>query len=172
MRRVIRIKALQGLYTYFNNKTVNLEDVRQKVAESLIEIPEFYDASQQDKNGFQMLLPVLLDEAFAQKLDFEELAENQKWLGVLAKKAVLTWKKENENELDRIRKGVYQDILQQNAIEVSFWQLFASLIENVGNQEEKRQGNFLNNEPAPSYELKIAQHPYYSLLSNALHPDK
>lgn len=172
MRRVIRIKAMQGLYTYFNNKTVNLEDIRQKVYDGLIEEPDFYNAEQKDKTGFQMLLPVLLDEAFANKLDMSELQDNQKWLGVLAKKAVLTWKKENEAELDRIRKGVYQDIIQQNAIEISFWQMFSSLIEYARTQEDRKQGNFLNNEPSPEHELKITHHPYYNLLNQALHPEK
>jgi transcription antitermination protein NusB len=163
---------MQSLYTYFNNKSVNLEDIRQKVFDGLIEEPDFYNAEQKDKTGFQMLLPVLLDEAFANKLDMSELQENQKWLGVLAKKAVLTWKKENEAELDRIRTGVYQDIIQQNAIEVSFWQMFSSLIEYARTQEDRKQGNFLNNEPSPEHELKITYHPYYILLNRALHPEK
>jgi len=163
---------MQGLYTYFNNKTVNLEDIRQKVFDGLIEVPDFYNSDAKDKTGFQMLLPVLLDEAFADKLDMNELHENQRWLGILAKKAVLAWKKENELELDRIRKTVYQDIIQQNAIEISFWHLFSSLIEYARTQEDRKQGNFLNNEPSPEHELKITQHPYYTLLNQALHPEK
>jgi len=72
MRRVIRIKAMQGLYAYYNNKTVNLEDIRQKVYDGLIENKNFYEADPKDKIGFQMLLPVLLDEAFESKLEVQE----------------------------------------------------------------------------------------------------
>ena len=171
MRRVIRIKALQGLYTYYNNKSVNLEDIRQKVYDGLIENPNFYEADQKDKTGFQMLLPVLLDEAFESKLVVSELPQNQKWLGLLAQQAVADWNNENRKEINRIRQGIHQDIHNQNATEVTFWSLFASMIQSVTDEEFRKLESYLNNSPSPSFELKISHHPFYSLLNLGLHPE-
>ena len=171
MRRVIRIKALQGLYTYFNNKAVNLDDIRQKVFDGLIENPNFYNATQKDKIGFQMLLPVLLDEAFESKLVVSELPENQRWLGILSQQAVADWNNENRKEFQRIQQGVLQDIHNQNATEVSFWSLLCALIQSVTDEEFRKQESYLNNSPSPSHELKISHHPFYSIINLALHPE-
>lgn len=163
---------MQGLYSYFNNKTVNHDDVRQKVSDGLIEIPEFYNASQQEKNGYRKLLPVLLDEAFNSNLNLDELPEGQRWLGKLAQKAVVDWKTENKNEISRIRAGMVRDLHQQAAVEVGFWQLFAQLLEAIRQQEDRKINQYLNNEPSPAYTLKILNHPFYPLLNKALHPEK
>ena len=171
MRRVIRIKAMQGLYTYYNNKTVNLEDIRQKVYDGLIENPNFYDANAKDKIGFQMLLPVLLDEAFESKLEVQELPKNQKWLGILAQQAVADWNNENKREVQKIRQGVLQDIKNQNATEISFWSLLSALIQSVTDEEFRKLESYLNNMPSPSHELKIAHHPFNHHLNQALHPE-
>lgn len=172
MRRVIRIKAMQGLYSFFNNKTVNRDDIRHKTSEGLIEIPEFYNATQQEKNGFRQLLPVLLDEAFQNGVNIDDLPENQRWLGKLAMKAVADWRKENQNELGRIRAGMVRDLHQQAAVEVGFWQLFTNLLESIRQQEDRKVNQYLNNEPSPEYTLKILNHPFYPLLNKALHPEK
>jgi len=171
MRRVIRIKALQGLYAYFNNKSVNLEDIRQKVYDGLIENPNFYDADPKDKTGFQMLLPVLLDEAFESRLEVQELPENQKWLGMLAKQAVADWNNENRKELNRIKQGAFQDIHNQNATEVTFWTIFSALIQSVTDEEFRKLESYLNNTPSPSHQLKISHHPFNELLNLGLHPE-
>ncbi len=171
MRRVIRIKAMQGLYTYYNNKTVNLEDIRQKVYDGLIENKNFYEADPKDKIGFQMLLPVLLDEAFESKLEVQELPKNQKWLGMLAQQAVADWNNENKKEVNRIRQGVLQDIHNQNATEISFWSLFSALIQSVTDEEFRKLESYLNNTPSPAHELKISHHPFYANLNLALHPE-
>jgi len=171
MRRVIRIKALQGLYAYFNNKSVNLEDIRQKVYDGLIENPNFYDADPKDKTGFQMLLPVLLDEAFESRLEVQELPENQKWLGMLAQQAVADWNNENRKELNRIKQGAFQDIHNQNATEVTFWTIFSALIQSVTDEEFRKLESYLNNTPSPSHQLKISHHPFNELLNLGLHPE-
>ena len=171
MRRVIRIKAMQGLYAYYNNKTVNLEDIRQKVYDGLIENKNFYEADPKDKIGFQMLLPVLLDEAFESKLEVQELPKNQKWLGMLAQQAVADWNNENKKEVNRIRQGVLQDIHNQNPTEVSFWSLFTALIQSVTDEEFRKLESYLNNTPSPSHELKISHHPFNTNLNLALHPE-
>jgi N utilization substance protein B len=162
---------MQGLYTYYNNKTVNLEDIRQKVYDGLIENKNFYEADPKDKIGFQMLLPVLLDEAFESKLEVQELPKNQKWLGMLAQQAVADWNNENKKEVNRIRQGVLQDIHNQNATEISFWSLFSALIQSVTDEEFRKLESYLNNTPSPAHELKISHHPFYANLNLALHPE-
>lgn len=172
MRRVVRIKAMQGLYTYYNNKTVNLATSRQEAVESLIEIPEFYSATPMEKSGFQALLPVLLDEAFGGTLKTEDLPENQVWLGILALNTVKEWNRENLQVLERIRKEAHLDFHRQAATEVSFWQLFSGLIRQVQTGEERKQNRFLDNEPSPVHELKILSHPFLETLRESLHPGK
>lgn len=170
MRRVVRIKAMQGLYGFFNNKEVNLLDVKQKSFNNLIQIPEFYNADANEKKGFQKLFPLFYDEAFAGELQVSELPENQKWLGILAKKAVVDWNNEIENEKKRIEKKAIQDIRNQIAVEVSFWQALLRLISMIEKEEERKQGNFINNSPSPESELKLLKHPFIPLLEKALHP--
>jgi N utilization substance protein B len=172
MRRVIRIKAMQGLYTYFNNKEVNLLDIRQKTYDSLIDYPEFFNAAVSEKQGFQMLLPLLLNDAFDGKLNPEDLAENQKWLGILARKAVVDWKNECKAEMDRIQKKATADIRNQSKTEVSFWQLFYGIIQMVSAGEAMKQDKFLDNAPSPAHELKILEHLWMKTLHDALMPEK
>ncbi len=163
---------MQGLYTYFNNKEVNLLDIRQKVMNSLIEYPEFFNAEAAEKQGFQKLLPVLLDEAFEGKLEPKDLPANQQWLGHLALNAVADWKKECTEETERIRKKALADIRNQTKVEVSFWKLLYGIIQMVSDGEARKLDNFLNNEPSPAHELKITKHPYLELLHEGLEPAK
>ncbi len=163
---------MQGLYSYYNNKEVNLLDIRQKVYDDLIDVPEFYNADVSEKQGFQKLLPVLLDEAFSGTIQIEELPANQKWLGILAKKAVLDWNKENQAEIDRIQKKAILDIKNQSKVEVSFWQLFAGILQMISKNETRKLENYLNNEPSPAFELKILDHPFLKLLLQGLHPEE
>ena len=172
MRRVIRIKAMQGLYTYFNNKAVNLSDAQQKVFDGLIEEPDFYNATPQEKTGFQALLPVLLNEAFEQQLVVADLPENQRWLGLLAQKAYVTWQNENKKERERIIAGLVHDLQSQLPLEISFWQIFLGLVEMVNTEEDRKQNRHLAQAPTPKHELKILSHPFLALLQAALHPEK
>lgn len=172
MRRVIRIKAMQGLYAYFNNKEVNLADVRQKVYDGLIEEPNFYNSLPQEKLGYQKLLPVLLDEAFEQKLILAELPDNQQWLGRHALKTVSEWYNENEVVKKRILAELRQDLVQQNHTEILFWQVLSGLIQRVDDEEDRKQFKLLATEPSPEFELKILNHSFLPLLNEALHPAK
>lgn len=168
MRRVVRIKALQGLYRYFNNKGVALEDIRQKVYDGLIEQPDFYNAEPLEKTGFRELLGVLLDEAFAQGVNVAELPENQKWLGLLAQKAVADWKNELEKEKERIRKAFQQDIANEIRVEVTFWRLLLDILNYTEEEERKKSESYLNKNPAQAYELKIMEHPFLKAIEEAL----
>lgn len=173
MRRVIRIKALQGLYSYFNNKTVNWVDTTQKVADSLIEDPNFYNTTDPlAKQGIQKLLEVLQEEAFQGKIEVTELPESQRWIGLLAQKTMATWNNENRNELSRIHSTALRDVENQVAVEVTFWQLFSSLLQRTWEVEERKQNNLLPTEPTPAHELKILDHPFWKNLLHALHPEK
>jgi N utilization substance protein B len=172
MRRIIRIKAMQGLYTYYNNRSVNEDDIRQKAASRLIEIPDFYNATAQEKAGFLALMPVFLDDAFGAGLDIESLPENQKWLGKMARQAFADWNKENEQEIKRIRTSMAQDIRRQTATEVSFWNLFLDLAQEISRTENQKTQRYLDNEPSLPHTLKFAEHPWLPFLEEALHPKK
>ena len=55
--------------------------------DSLIEEPLFYNTTDPlAKQGYQKLLEVLQDEAYAGKIEVNELPENHRWLGLLAQK--------------------------------------------------------------------------------------
>lgn len=173
MRRVIRIKALQGLYTYFNNKTVNWGDICQKAIDGLIEEPNFYNTTDPlAKQGIIKLLEVLQKEAFQSKIEVNELPENQRWIGMLAQKTMASWNNENRNELSRIHSTALRDIQNQVAAEVTFWQLFSSLLQRTWDVEERKQSNLLPTEPTPAHELKILDHPFWKNLLQALHPEQ
>lgn len=173
MRRVIRIKAMQGLYTYFNNKTVNWTDLCQKVYDSLIEVPEFYNSTDaHEKQGFQKLLEVLQQEAFEGKLELSELMPNQQWLGRLAQHTFTLWENENRKEIDRIRQTALSDIKNQAATEVAFWQLFSSLLQWTSDVEDRKQNKLIPVAPSPAHELKILNHPFWKNLLLGLHPEK
>lgn len=163
---------MQSLYAYFNNKEVNLSDVRQQVFDNLILEPDFYNAQPQEKLGYKELLPVLLDEAFEQKLEMSELPENQKWLGQLAEKTVSAWHKENLAVKKRIHEELKLDLVQQNATEIFFWQILLGLIHRVEDAEDRRQTRHLDRETSPVHELKILKHPHVELLQQSLHPEK
>lgn len=173
MRRVIRIKAMQGLYTYFNNKTVNWGDICQKISDGLIEEPKFYNSTDPlEKQGIQKLLELLQQEAFEEKIEVNELPENQRWIGLLAQKTKSDWNNENKRELARIQSMAMRDIENQVAAEVAFWQLFSSLLQRTWDVEDRKQYNLLPTEPSPAHELKILDHPFWKNLLLALHPDK
>lgn len=168
MRRVIRIKAMQSLYAYFNNKEVNQADVRQKVFDQLIEEPDFYNAQPAEKKGFQQLLPVLLDEAFTGKIDLSELPENQKWLGKLAAQTVSEWYQQNEAVKKRIFSELKADLNLQKPTEIFFWKTLVELIFRIENQEERKQHNLLDSSPSPEHELKLVHHPYLAILQKGI----
>lgn len=172
MRRIIRIKAMQALYSYYQNQAVNLEEVRRRVSAGLIEIPAFYNAGPEEKAGFKALLPLLLDDAFAGKHEDQDLLENQKWLLHLTQDALTDWHRENENQKKRIIEGIRSDITRQTEKEVFFWNLFRSLIQQVENEEENRRQAFLKTKPGPAHQLKILQHPFLPLLDPVLNPSK
>ena len=162
---------MQGLYTYFNNKAVNMADARQKVFDNLIEEPQFYNATPQEKTGFQMLLPVLLDEAFDNTLKVNELQENQRWLGMLSQKAVADWNNDNRKELERIFGGLQHDLQNQLPLEVTFWQVLTGVIRKIEQGEERRQARHIAVASTPEHELKILKHPFFKALTEALHPE-
>ena len=172
MRRVIRIKAMQALYTYLNNRSVNLEEVRRRVFTRLIEIPEFYNAELIEKEGFKALMPILLDDAFSGISEEDQLQENQRWMAGLAQEAVSDWHKENIQEKKRILDGIQSDIQRQSEKEVFFWQLFVALIEQIEQEEENRVSGFLKHESSAPHLLKILQHPYLNSVKKSLFPDK
>jgi|GEM_PF-6954522 len=172
MRRVIRIKAMQALYTYLNNRSVNLEEARRRVFARLIEIPEFYNAEALEKEGFKALLPLLLDDAFDGKSEAEELQDKQRWLAALAKEAVIDWHQENKQEKQRILDGIQSDIKRQSEKEVFFWQLFLALTMQLEQEEENRTTGFLPQEASAPHTLKMLQHPFLPVLQDALYPDR
>ena len=172
MRRVIRIKAMQALYSYFNNRSVNLEEARRSVFAGLIEMPEFYNAEPIEKEGFKALLPVLLDDAFAGISDEGSLQENQQWLAGIAASAVRSWHKENTQEKKRILEGIQSDINRQSEKEVFFWQLFLALTGQVDKEEENKLNAYLNSDASAPHTLKILQHPFLPALEGALFPNK
>ena len=163
---------MQALYTYFNNRTVNLEESRRKVAADLIEIPEFYNAEPLEKEGFKALLPVLLDDAFEGKSEENELQDNQKWLAGMAEKAVRSWHEENQKERKRILEGIQSDIFKQAEKEVFFWQVFRDLIDTVEKEEYNRQNAHIKSNAPAEHTLKILRHPMLALLDAALNPSK
>ncbi len=172
MRRVIRIKAMQALYSYFNNRSVNLEEARRSVFAGLIEMPEFYNAEPIEKEGFKALLPVLLDDAFAGIADEGSLQENQQWLAGIAAGAVSAWHKENTQEKKRILDGIQSDINRQSEKEVFFWQLFLALTGQVDKEEENKLNAYLKTDATAPHTLKILQHPFLPVLDAALFPEK
>jgi len=163
---------MQALYTYFNNRTVNLEESRRKVAADLIEIPEFYNAEPLEKEGFKALLPVLLDDAFEGKSEENELQDNQKWLAGMAEKAVQSWHEENQKERKRILEGIQSDIFKQAEKEIFFWQVFRDLIDTVEKEEYNRQNAHIKSEAPAEHTLKILRHPMLALLDDAFNPKK
>lgn len=162
---------MQSLYAYFNNKEVNLSDVRQQVFDNLILEPDFYNAQPQEKLGFKQLLPVLLDEAFEQNLELNELPENQKWLGRLAEKTVSAWHRENIAVKKRIHEELKLDLIQQKGTEIFFWQILLGLIHRVEDVEDRKQTRHLVQDASPEHELKILKHPHVELLQKCLHPE-
>lgn len=172
MRRIIRIKAMQAFYTYLNNCSVNLEEVRRRVFARLIELPDFYNAESLEKEGFKALLPLLLDDAFAGVPEDEGLQENQRWLAVLTREAIKDWNRENDLEKQRILDGIQSDIMRQAEKEVFFWQLFLELVFRVEQEEENRVGGFLPKEASAPHTLKILKHPFLQTLHSALLPAK
>ena len=165
MRRIIRIKAMQALYSFYQNQAVNLEEVRRRVFDQLIDIPEFYNSGAEEKNGYKAFLPILLDESFAGKNPESGLEENQKWIARLAQTAVADWENENSRQLKRIRDGIQADIRLKTEKEVFFWNLFRSLISRAAEERAKKAG-------AAYGENKIAVHPFLPLLDAALSPEK
>jgi N utilization substance protein B len=171
MRRVIRIKAMQALYSFQQNRTVNLDESYRQSLASLIEFPEFYNASQEEKAGFRELLPILLDEAFEGKCTDDALLDQQKWMSTIANEAVASWHRENEDQKKRILENTYRDITRQREKEVFFWKLFLSLIEQVEREEENRQNAHLPSSPSELHLLKITSHPFLPILKQGLQPE-
>ena len=163
---------MQALYTYLNNRSVNLEEARRRVFARLIEIPEFYNAEALEKEGFKALLPLLLDDAFDGKSEAEELQDKQRWLAALAKEAVIDWHQENKQEKQRILDGIQSDIKRQSEKEVFFWQLFLALTMQLEQEEENRTTGFLPQEASAPHTLKMLQHPFLPVLQDALYPDR
>jgi N utilization substance protein B len=163
---------MQALYTYLNNRSVNLEEARRRVFAHLLEIPEFYNAEALEKEGFKALLPLLLDDAFEGKDEENELQENQRWMAGLAKEAVKDWHRENIQEKQRILDGIQSDIKRQSEKEVFFWQLFMALATQLEQEEENRVTGLLPQKASAPHTLKMLQHPFLPVLQNALFPER
>jgi N utilization substance protein B len=170
MRRIIRIKAMQALYSFYQNKEVNLHEMRRRAEDGLIEIPSYYNATTEEKSGYRALLPILLDDAFAGKLNAEDLLENQKWLTSLAEVAVEEWNNENIQQRKRISEKIRADLTRQSEKEVLFWTIFRDLIHQVESEEDNRRNAFLNAKESPEHLLKILSHPFLALLQTGLQP--
>jgi N utilization substance protein B len=163
---------MQALYTYLNNRSVNLEEARRRVFARLIEIPEFYNAEALEKEGFKALLPLLLDDAFDGKDEAAELQEKQRWLAALAREAVSDWNRENVQEKQRILDGIQSDIKRQSEKEVFFWKLFMALATQLEQEEENRVTGLLPQKASAPHTLKMLQHPFLAVVQNALFPER
>ncbi len=161
---------MQALYSYYQNQSVNLEEVRRRVHDQLIEIPEFYNAAPEEKAGYKALLPILLDESFAGTNPEIGLEEQHKWLARIAQTAVADWENENARQKKQILEGVKADILQRPGKEVFFWTLFRSLLSKAESEGEKSRKSA--KDLSTGEKMKIAAHPFLPLLDFALSPDK
>lgn len=168
MRRVIRIKAMQALYSFYQNKAVNLEEVKRRIADGLIDVPDFYNSGTEEKAGFRALLPVLLDEAFAGQNATQDLPESQKWLASLAMQAVADWENENQRQKKRISETLKSDVTRQSEKEVFFWTIFKELFDRAIQDHNKQQNSAGKTMPSDLADKDTEAHPFLPLLDSAI----